>query len=292
MLLYTAAMFGIRKKVLGAAQSVLRPASLLGAGSEAPEFDVETHDGGRVTSAELKGNFNYVLIFYPGDDTPGCTRQLQEFSALKDRFAESDALVFGVNAASRESHKKFAEKCSLSTRLIVDEDRALALAFQTARPGLPVTFRAVFVVDKKGIVRGTMKDYPDPEAVLRVVQRAEETGFKGTGRKGRQLAPEISHYGVSKIQENDPATTIVDLRDPVDWRAGHIPGAVNIPIDWLIQRMDELPGKSTPIIVVCDQGLRSSSAARMLSDNGWRKLYTITDGMLKFKGPFEKGPDA
>lgn len=285
-------MFGIRKRVFGAAQAVLRPAALLGAGSEAPEFDLETHDGQRVRSEDLKGTSNYVLVFYPGDDTPGCTRQLQEFSALKERFAEVDAVVYGVNPAGRDSHTKFVSKCSLSTPLLVDSDRSLAEAYQTARPGIPRVFRAVFVVDKKGIVRAAMKDFPDPEAILRVVQRREETGFKGTGRKGRQLAPEISHYGVSKIQENDPNTVILDIRDPVDWNAGHIPGAINIPIDWLIQRMDELPGKSTPIIIVCDQGLRSSGAARMLSDNGWRKLYVITDGMLKFKGPWEKGPDA
>jgi peroxiredoxin Q/BCP len=285
-------MFGIRKRVFGAAQAVLRPASLLGAGNEAPDFDLEAHDGGRVTTAEMKGEYNYVLVFYPGDDTPGCTRQLQEYSAIKDRFAECDALVFGVNGADAASHRRFVEKCSLSTRLLVDRDRALAIAYQTARAGVPRTFRAVFVIDKKGIVRGTMKDFPDPEAVLRIVQRREETGFKGTGRKGRQLAPEISHYGVRKLQENDPRTTVLDIRDAVDWNAGHIPGAVNIPIDWLIQRLDQLPGKSTPIIVVCDQGLRSSGAARMLSDNGWRKLYTITDGMLKFRGPWEKGPEA
>ncbi len=285
-------MFGIRKRVFGAAQAVLRPAALLGAGSEAPDFDLATHDGARVSSDALKGESNYVLIFYPGDDTPGCTRQLQEFSALKDRFAECDAQVFGVNAADGESHRKFAEKCSLSTPLLIDEGRGLAEAYQTARAGVPVTFRAVFVVDKKGIVRAAMKDFPDPEAILRVVQRREETGFKGTGRKGRQLAPEVSHYGVSKLRENNPDTAVLDIRDPVDWNAGHIPGAINIPIDWLIQRMDELPDKSTPIIIVCDQGLRSSGAARMLSDNGWRKLYVIIDGMLKFKGPWEKGPDA
>ncbi len=285
-------MFGIRKRVFGAAQAVLRPASLLGAGSEAPEFDLETDDGGRVSSADLAGKSNYVLVFYPGDDTPGCTRQLQEFSALKDRFAECDAVVFGVNDAGRDSHREFVEKCSLSTPLLVDTDRRLATAYQTARPGVPRIFRAVFVVDKKGIVRAAMKDFPDPEAILRVVQRREETGFKGTGRKGRQLAPEISHYGVSKIQENDPKTVVLDIRDSVDWTAGHIPGALSIPIDWLIQRLGDLPGKSTPIIIVCDQGLRSPSAARMLSDNGWRKLYVITDGMLKFKGPWEKGPDA
>jgi peroxiredoxin Q/BCP len=285
-------MFGIRKRVFGAAQAVLRPAALLGAGSEAPEWDLETHDGERVRSEDLKGKKNYILIFYPGDDTPGCTRQLQEFSALKDRFAACDGLVFGVNDASKESHSSFVSKCSLSTPLLVDTDRALATAFNTARPGVPRIFRAVFAVDKKGIVRGAMKDFPDPEAMLRVVQRREETGFKGTGRKGRQLAPEVSHYGVSKIQGNDPKTVVLDIRDVVDWEAGHIPGALSIPIDWLIQRMEELPGKSTPIILVCDQGLRSPSAARMLSDNGWRKLYVITDGMLKFRGPWEKGPDA
>ncbi len=282
-------MIGLRKALKGAAVTALRPASLLGAGSEAPAFDLEAHDGSRVSSEGLAGS-HYLLVFYPGDDTPTCTDQLAAFNAMADRFAEQDCTVFGVNGAGRDSHAAFASKQGYDRlQLLVDDGRKLAEGFQTARSGVPVTFRSVFWVDRKGIVRMAMKDLPDPEAILRGVERANETGMKGTGRKGRQLAPEVSGYGIRKLKENDPSTAVLDIRAPADWAHGHIPDALNVPIDWLIQRMEELPSRDTPIVVACDQGLRAPSAARMLKDSGWRKLYTLQDGMEAYKGALEDG---
>lgn len=280
-------MFGIRSRVLDAAKTALRPATLLGAGSVAPEFDLEAQDHSRVRSADLLGEKHYVLIFYPGDETPGCTLQLKQFSDLADRFAEQDCLVFGVNGADADSHHRFCAKQDYKIKLLVDEGRTVATAFQTARPGVPVTFRSVFFVDKKGVVRLAMKDYPDPEAVLRMVERNNETGYKGTGRKGRRLVPEVSGYGLRKLEENDPKTRVLDIRHHSDWLAGHVPGAINIPIDELIRRMDDVPDRDTPLVIACDQGLKANAAARILKDSGWRKLYTLIDGMENYKGQIE-----
>ncbi len=269
--------------------ALLRPTSLLGAGSEAPSFSLEGHDGGRISSDDLAGEHHYVLVFYPSDRTPGCTAQLQAFSARKERFAQEGCLLFGVNPGSAASHREFAEEAGVDFPLLVDSDRQLATAYRTARPGLPRTFRAVFVIDKKGIVRLSMKDSPDPDAVLRMVERSNETGYKGTGRKGRRLVPEVSAYGLRKLHDNDPATRTLDIREEIDWETGHIPGAISVPIDSLIQRLDELPTRDTPIVVACDQGLRAPSAARILRDSGWRKVYTLIDGMEAYKGPLETG---
>jgi len=277
----------IRRRLMGLASTALRPDSLLGAGSEAPAFDLLTHEGARVNTADLAGERGYVLIFYPGDDTPGCTLQLKAFSELLDDFDAVGYDVYGVNPADAASHAAFVSGCSLRVPLLVDEGRKLAEAYQTARPGVPVTFRSVFLVDRKGIVRNAMKDMPDPQAVLASAQRSSETGFKGAGRKGRRIAPRISAYGMRKIQENDGRTVVLDIRDPVDWRAGHIAGAVNVPIDVLTERMGELPDKDVPIVIADDQGLRASGAAHLLHEAGWRKLYALNDGMEAYKGPLE-----
>jgi peroxiredoxin Q/BCP len=283
------AMFGLRKAVKDAAQTALRPSSLLGAGSDAPAFDLLAHDGQRVRSVDLAGE-HYVLVFYPGDDTSTCTAQLADFDAVAPRFAEQGCRIFGVNSASAESHRAFVDKLGYQhVKLLVDEGRKVAMAFQTARPGVPVTFRAVFFVDRKGIVRLAMKGRPDIDSVLRAVERNNETGNKGMGRKGRLLVPEVSGYGLRKLQENDERTTVVDIRDPADWEHGHVPGSLNVPIDWLIQRMTELPGKDVPLVIACDQGLRATGAAKMLKDSGWRKLYTLIDGMEAYKGELENG---
>lgn len=282
---------GLRRKLFSAASTVLRPDTLLGAGSEAPPFDLQDQEGNRVTTAELAGEKHYLLIFYPGDSTPGCTKQLHDFELLRERFAEQDCLVFGVNGADEASHRAFVQEQCYSFPLLVDAGRSLAVEYQTARRGVPTTFRSVFVVDKGGIVRLAMKDYPDPEAVLRTVERSNETGYRGTGRKGRLLVPEVSGYGIRKLMENDSKTMVLDIRDIADWRHGHIPGSLNVPIDWLIQRMEELPSRDTPLVIACDQGLRAPSASRILKDSGWRKLYTLIDGMEAYKGELEQVED-
>jgi len=284
-------MLGIRKKLAGVASAVLRPDNLLGAGSEAPPFDLRTHDGQQVQSEALKGESHYVLVFYPGDDTPGCTLQLQSFSRALDSFEQEQCLVFGVNSASGTSHQQFCDKAGIGVPLLVDENRALAIAYRTARAGVPRTFRAVFVIDKTGIVRSAMKDMPEVDAVLQVVRRSNETGYKGTGRRGRQLVPEVSGYGIRKITENDTSTRVLDIRERVDWLAGHIPGALNIPIDSLTDKLNELPDKRSPLVIACDQGLRASGAAKILWDAGYRKLYTLIDGMEAYKGELEEGGD-
>ena len=277
----------IRRRLFGLAATALRPDSLLGAGSEAPSFDLATHDGRRVRSGDLVGSRGYVLIFYPGDDTPGCTLQLKAFSALIGDFDAVGYDVYGVNPADADSHTAFVDGCSLTVPLLVDEGRKLAEAFHTARPGVPVTFRAVFLVDSKGIVRTAMKDMPDPQAVLASARRSAETGFKGAGRKGRRIAPRISAYGMRKIQENDVRTVILDIRHAVDWRHGHIAGALSVPMDTLADRLAELPPKDVPIVIADDQGLKASGAAGLLHEEGWRKLFALNDGMEAYKGPLE-----
>ena len=278
---------GLRRKLAEVASAALRPDSLLGAGAEAPSFELLAHDGERIRSEDLLGECHYVLIFYPGDDTPGCTVQLREFSARKELFEEANCKVFGVNAAGLESHRSFAQEQCYSLRLLVDQNRELAIAYRTARSGVPVTFRAVFVVDRTGVVRSAMKDFPSPDAVLDVVRRCNETGYKRTGRKGRQLVPEVSGYGARKMMENDPRTGVLDIRDVADWRAGHIPGAVNVPIDALSDSLGALPDRSLPLVIACDQGLRAKAAARLLHEAGWNRLFTLIDGMEAYKGELE-----
>ncbi|MEE2827713.1 MAG: redoxin domain-containing protein [Myxococcota bacterium] len=280
----------LRRKAFQLASGLLRPDSLLGAGSQAPSFDLLDQEGNRVKSEDMADRSHYVLIFYPGDDTPGCTKQLHDFDQLRERFEEQDCLIFGVNSADQESHKNFVTGQCYSLSLLVDLNRDLAVGYRTARRGVPRTFRAVFVVDKGGVVRSAMKDYPDPEAVLRLVERCNETGYKGTGRKGRRLVPEVSGYGIRKLVENDSSTRVLDIRDEADWETGHIPGAINIPIDWLVQRMEDLPSRDVPLVIACDQGLRAAGAARILKDSGWRKLYTLIDGMEAYKGELEAAP--
>src|SRR5476649_700435 len=89
-----------------------------------PPFDLELGGGGRLRRDDLLGR-RTVLYFYPKDDTPGCTIEGHEFTALLDDFRGAGVEVYGVSPDSARSHDRFAAKCDLAVPLISDPDRVL-----------------------------------------------------------------------------------------------------------------------------------------------------------------------
>lgn len=92
----------------------------LKAGDKAPDFDLPT-DSGRVSLAALRGS-KVVLYFYPKDDTPGCTTEGKDFSALADQFAKAGAVVIGVSKDTAAKHRKFRAKHDLKVELGSDAE--------------------------------------------------------------------------------------------------------------------------------------------------------------------------
>jgi thioredoxin-dependent peroxiredoxin len=103
-------------------------AKQLDVGDKAPAFSMPRDGGGRVSLADLKGK-TVVLYFYPKDDTPGCTTEAIDFSALKAEFAKAGAEVIGVSRDSVAKHEKFAAKHKLGVTLGADEDGSVTEAY-------------------------------------------------------------------------------------------------------------------------------------------------------------------
>lgn len=97
-------------------------------GSRAPALTIATSASDSVDLAVPGGKL--VLYFYPKDDTSGCTREAQDFTALADEFAAADTRVIGVSRDSAKSHDKFIAKYDLKVPLAVDEG-PLSEAFGT-----------------------------------------------------------------------------------------------------------------------------------------------------------------
>ena len=93
------------------------------AGDKAPDFELQTADG-PVRLADYAGK-TLVLYFYPKDDTTGCTREAQDFTALAADFAKAGVAVVGVSKDSVERHKKFTAKYELGVPLGADPDGAV-----------------------------------------------------------------------------------------------------------------------------------------------------------------------
>jgi peroxiredoxin Q/BCP len=128
---------------------------MAGVGDMAPEVAFEGPDGRETTLAAWRGR-PLVLYFYPKDDTTGCTREAQDFTALADEFAAAGVALLGVSKDSARRHKNFTEKYGLRVPLGTDNDGKLLEAFGAwieksmyGRKYMGID-RSTFLIDKDG----------------------------------------------------------------------------------------------------------------------------------------------
>lgn len=102
---------------------------MIQAGDKLPAMTATLSDGRTLDLARPQGPL--VLYFYPKDDTSGCTRQAQDFTAMADEFAAAGATVVGVSRDDMKKHDKFIAKYDLTVPLASDGDGAISDAFGT-----------------------------------------------------------------------------------------------------------------------------------------------------------------
>ena len=124
----------------------------------APDFSVPNQRNETIRLADYRGSKNVVLYFYPKDDTPGCTIEANEFTALANEFDKVDTVILGVSKDTCESHQAFIDKYSLKVELLADVGGELCDAYGvwqekekdgTRRMGI---VRSTFLIDKQGIL--------------------------------------------------------------------------------------------------------------------------------------------
>lgn len=145
-------------------------------GDKAPDFELATA-AGPVRLADYADR-TLVLYFYPKDDTTGCTREAQDFSALAPGFEKAGAAVLGVSKDSLKSHEKFAGKYGLAIPLGSDPENTVIAAYGSwveksmyGRTYMGVD-RSTFII-KDGVVKKVWRKVKTPghaEAVLAAVK--------------------------------------------------------------------------------------------------------------------------
>ena len=96
-------------------------------GDRLPEFSLRDQEDKAISSSDFAGKW-LVLYFYPRDNTSGCTREAEDFSALKDDFRNEGCEILGVSPDSSESHIRFREKHNLTIDLLSDPEKTLLTA--------------------------------------------------------------------------------------------------------------------------------------------------------------------
>lgn len=101
---------------------------MLNEGDPAPDVTLQTPEGGELRISDLRGR-TLVLYFYPKDDTSGCTKEAQDFSALKAAFEMEDAMVLGVSKDPPKSKSRFIGKYDLKITLASDVEGSACEAY-------------------------------------------------------------------------------------------------------------------------------------------------------------------
>jgi peroxiredoxin Q/BCP len=123
----------------------------VGIGDAAPPFTLPATGGTTVSLEDFAGE-PVVLVFYPGDDTPVCTRQLNAYNRDLGQFEKLDAHVVAVSPQGLDSHESFAERHGFNFPLLADTDKQVAGLYGTLGPlGFPR--RSVFIIDRHGVIR-------------------------------------------------------------------------------------------------------------------------------------------
>lgn len=116
-------------------------------GDRAPDFELEGTDG-TFRLSDHRGT-RVVLLFYPGDFTPTCTKQFCSYAERSEEFDELDAVVVGISAQDVNRHAEFKAMHGIPVPLLADTDKSVAKAYGVSAPILG-TRRAVIVVDEEG----------------------------------------------------------------------------------------------------------------------------------------------
>lgn len=130
---------------------------MVSAGDIAPNTPFTLPDGSIRKAGDYRGK-TVIIYFYPKDDTSGCTKEAQEFSALAADFAEAGAVVVGLSKDSEKSHAKFIAKYDLRVELGSDTDGDVCEAFGVwveksmyGRSYMGIE-RATFLINPDGVV--------------------------------------------------------------------------------------------------------------------------------------------
>jgi peroxiredoxin Q/BCP len=119
-------------------------------GEQAPDFTLEG-TAGPFTLSDHRGE-RVVLLFYPGDDTPVCTRQFCSYRDNAEAFGALGATAVGISGKGVDSKQEFADKHGLTVPLLADPDHAVSKSYDCWSK-LRGTRRSVVIVDEQGVVR-------------------------------------------------------------------------------------------------------------------------------------------
>lgn len=133
-------------------------------GQKVPDIKLLDDEGETFRLYDELDEHNFVIYFYPKDDTPGCTSEACQFRDDYETFIDLNARVIGISADGMEKHQKFKEKYNLPFILLSDEENKVRELYGVKGNlfGL-IPGRVTFIVDKEGILHYVFNSQSSPK---------------------------------------------------------------------------------------------------------------------------------
>jgi peroxiredoxin Q/BCP len=143
---------------------------MLNPGAKAPSFEADSTQG-PVRLDDYLGKQPIVLIFYPKDDTPICTRQLCAVRDSRAQYAGYHAAVLGINPGTLEEHRRFSSKFMYDFPLVSDRDERIRQLYDVGKMFLLGQQRCVFVIGKDGHITYAKKGNRPTKEILAILEQ-------------------------------------------------------------------------------------------------------------------------
>jgi thioredoxin-dependent peroxiredoxin len=128
-------------------------------GTKAPDFDLPATGGRQVKLSDYQGK-NLIIVFYPKDQTPGCTQQLCALRDDTEMFSALNTEFIASNPDSVESHERFCAAQGYQFPILVDAERTMAKAYHALKEDGKGIQRTVYIIDAEGIIRYAKQGLP------------------------------------------------------------------------------------------------------------------------------------
>ncbi len=158
---------------------------MLSEGESVPDVKLAGMNGQLISPTDFRGQ-KLVIYFYPKDDTSGCTREAQDFSALAAEFEKTGTWIFGVSKDDANKHQKFTDKYDLKVPLATDPDGSVCDAFGTwieksmyGRKYMGIE-RATFLIGADGTIERVWRNVKVPGHAQDVLEAARGLKVRGS----------------------------------------------------------------------------------------------------------------
>lgn len=142
----------------------------LAIGTQAPAFDLPASSAeGNIKLSDYAGK-NLILVFYPKDKTPGCTRQLCALRDDKTLFEGLNTAIIASNPGSLKSHESFTEKESYTFPILVDAERTMARDYHALKENGTSIQRTVYIIDGNGVIQFAQQGMPTDETLAEAIR--------------------------------------------------------------------------------------------------------------------------